>query len=272
MRILLLLFCSTLLLRSQAPAALPSPPRPIQRDLLRLPTRPGVVQPCLLLTESAAPRAVALLYMGGLGAVHLERRSSAEVLGPRGNFLLRSAEQLLSPELAVAIVDAPSDQASGMEDAFRSGDAHTTDQRLLVAALRQRLPGAKVFLVGTSRGTISAAYLAQALGSAIDGVALTSTVFRASKRGPGLSLFHFESLRVPLLLVHHAEDGCPVCPFREALELAGQAPLITVRGSIEPESGPCDPLSNHGYFGREAAVAQALRHWILGEPFPREIP
>ena len=268
--LLLLLFCSALALQAQAPA--PTAPRPIQRELLRVPTRPGVVQPCLMLTESAAPRAVALLYMGGLGAVHLERRSVAEVLGPKGNFLLRSAEQILSPELAVAIVDAPSDQASGMEDTFRMSDAHASDQRLLVAALRQRLPGAKVMLVGTSRGTISAAYLAQALGPAIDGVVLTSTVFRASKRGLGLSLFHFEKLKVPLLLVHHAEDGCPVCPFKEAQDLKALGPLITVRGSIEPESGPCDPLSNHGYFGRETAVAQALRHWILGEPFPREIP
>jgi pimeloyl-ACP methyl ester carboxylesterase len=210
--------------------------------------------------------------MGGLGAVHLERRSAAEVLGPKGNFLLRSAEQLLSPDLAVAIVDAPSDQASGMEDSFRLGNEHATDQGMLVAALRRRLPGAKMFLVGTSRGTISAAYLAQALGPTIDGVALTSTVFRASKRGLGLSLFRFESIKTPLLLVHHAEDGCPVCPYKEAQALAVRSPLITVRGGIEPESGPCDPLSNHGYFGREAAVIQALRHWILGEPFPREIP
>ena len=38
------------------------------------------------------------------------------------------------------------------------------------------------------------------------------------------------------------------------------------------ESGPCDPLANHGYFGREATVVQAIRNWILGLPYEREIP
>ena len=127
-------------------------------------------------------------------------------------------------------------------------------------------------LVGTSRGTVSAAYVAQELGSAVDGVVLSSSVFRASGNNLGLSLFRFERLKTPLLLVHHAEDGCPSCPYGQARKLADKVPLITVRGSIEPESGPCDPLANHGFFGREAAVVQAIRNWILGLPFEREIP
>jgi hypothetical protein len=106
----------------------------------------------------------------------------------------------------------------------------------------------------------------------VDGVVLSSSVFLANKRQPGLSLFRFGDLKTPLLLVHHAEDGCPVCPYGRAEALADKATLITVRGGIAPESGPCDPLSNHGYFGREAQVATAIRAWILGQPFAREIP
>ena len=247
-------------------------PRPIQRELLRLPTRTGVIQPVLLLTESSAPKVVAIIFPGGPGIQNLLRRPVEAVLGPRGNFLVRSSETLLSPEVAVAIVDCPSDQTQGMEDTFRSSAAHASDIRTVIAALLTRFKGAKIYLVGTSRGTVSAAYVAEALGPEVDGVVLTSSVFRASRNGAGLEFFRFDRLKTPLLLVHHAEDDCPICPYGEARKLSARSPLITVRGSIEPESGPCDPLSNHGYFGREAAVVKAIRGWILGQPYEREIP
>jgi hypothetical protein len=247
-------------------------PRAIQRELLKIPTRPGVIQPALLLTESTTPKAVAILFPGGAGKQSLLRRPVEVVLGPRGNFLVRSAEQLLTPELAVLILDCPSDNAEGMNDAFRISDEHAADVRAVLAALRARFQGVKLHLVGTSRGTVSAAYVAQELGPAVDGVVMTSSVFRASGNNLGLSLFRFERLKTPLLLVHHAEDGCPFCPYGQALKLADKLPLITVRGSIEPESGPCDPLANHGFFGREAPVVQAIRNWILGMPYEREIP
>ena len=253
-------------------ASLGAAPREIQRELLKIPTRPGVLQPALLLTEGTTPKAVALLFPGGSGKQSLLRRPIEVVLGPRGNFLVRSAEQLLTPELAVLLLDCPSDNAEGMNDAFRISDEHAADVRAVLAALRTRFQGAKLHLVGTSRGTVSAAYVAQELGPAVDGVVLSSSVFRASGNNLGLSLFKFERLKTPLLLVHHAEDGCPVCPYGQALKLADKVPLITVRGSIEPESGPCDPLANHGYFGREATVVQAIRNWILGLPYEREIP
>jgi pimeloyl-ACP methyl ester carboxylesterase len=245
--------------------------RPIQRELLRVPTRKGVTQLCLLNTEGpTAPLAIALMLPGGQGVVDLGRRSMAEVFRREGTFLVRSADLFLTPELAVGILDAPSDQTTGMDDGFRASDRHAQDLAAVVALLRTRFPGVKVCLVGTSRGTVSAAYAGAAMGSGIDGLVLTSTVFQATKRNPGLSLFPFERLKAPVLFVHHAEDGCPACPYEAAVKAAKGA-LVTVRGGREPESGPCDPLSNHGYFGREAPVAQAIRAWILGRPFEAEV-
>jgi pimeloyl-ACP methyl ester carboxylesterase len=250
----------------------PSPSRTIQRELLQVATRKGVTQPCLWMAESPTPKAIAILFPGGNGAIGLGRKPLEAVLRPQGNFLIRSADQLLTSDLAVLIIDCPSDWNTGMEDAFRASDDHASDVKAVIASLRHRFKDVKVFLVGTSRGTVSAAYAAEALGADIDGLVLTSSAFNANKKNIGLSLFHFERLKVPLLLVHHAEDGCPVCPYSQAVRLAGKAALITVRGSIEPESGPCDPLSNHGYFGREAQVMKAIRGWILGQPFDRDIP
>jgi hypothetical protein len=37
------------------------------------------------------------------------------------------------------------------------------------------------------------------------------------------------------------------------------------------QSGPCDPQSPHGYFGRDAPVVQAMKNWMLGRAFVRDI-
>jgi hypothetical protein len=223
-----------------------------------------------LLLPAEAPRAVALLFPGGDGVLDLERLR-AHPPGERGNFLVRARALLRSPELAVAVLDAPSDRRGGMDDAFRAGAAHRADVTAIVADLRAHYPGARLVLVGTSRGTISAASLGAALGKAVDGVVLSSTVFLRGRAGPGLDGFDLTGIPTPTLLVHHAQDGCPVCPYARALSFSRHLPLITVHGGRPPDSGPCDALSAHGYYGREAETAAAIRAWILGQAFPAEV-
>jgi hypothetical protein len=53
--------------------------------------------------------------------------------------------------------------------------------------------------------------------------------------------------------------------------LSQSYPLISVSGGDPPQTGPCDPLAPHGYFGREASVVQAMKNWMLGREFAREI-
>lgn len=243
-----------------------------QRELLQVRTSRGVTLPCLLLFHAPAPKAVSVLFPGGVGFVGLERKPIDRVLDPRGNFLVREAPLLATEDLAVVLIDCPSDAAHGMDDDFRMGERHAADIRSLILLLRERFREARVVLVGTSRGTVSAAYVAERLGTEINGLVLSSPVFHANPQHPGLSRFRFGALKPPLLLVHHAEDGCPVCSYSMARRLAGQgAALITVHSGAEPESGPCDPLSNHGFFGRETEVTQAMRDWILGRPYARDL-
>jgi hypothetical protein len=254
--------------------AMPSrlPAETVEQVIL-LPTRPQVLLPYLLrVSLSGPPRAVAILFPGGEGVVGLPRDGSKPQLGSRGNFLVRTRDLLCDPEVAVAVVDAPSDQPGGMDDAFRSGRQHREDIAALLSDLQVRLPGARLFLVGTSRGTLSAAHLGLALGDKVQGVVLTSSVLSASrKQGPGLQGFDFEGIKAPILFVHHEQDGCPVCPYVSAEKQGRRFPLITVRGGLPPESGPCAPLSHHGFFGREGEVITAIRAWILGLPFATRI-
>jgi len=244
---------------------------PFAEDIVTLSTRGGVTQSYLLSSPGAGKaRAVAVLFPGGAGKVDLERETSRALLD-RGNFLVRSRRLFTGSGIVAAVMDAPSDQPRGMEDEFRLGDAHGDDTARVVADLKSRYPGLPVFLVGTSRGTISAASAGRRLGPGVNGVVLTATVFLASRRQPGLSGFDFSTIPVPLLFVHHVDDGCDYTPHSAAKRLADRHPVVSVSGGLPPQSKPCEAMSPHGFLGKEAETVDAIEKWMLKQPYPREI-
>ncbi len=193
---------------------------------------------CLYSRDDAREvKAAAILFAGSGGNVGLLQRG---VPKPGGNFLVRSRKLFLEQGVATAVIDVPSDVGS-MSDAFRSSARHARDVASVIADLKKRHAGVRVFLVGTSRGTVSAAHAGTALGAEVVGVALTSSVFKASRGGAGLSGFPYASIASPLLLVHHVEDACPVTPYWEAKALSNKYPLISVSGGDPARSDPCCP-------------------------------
>jgi len=244
---------------------------PSAEDIITLPTRGGVTQSYLLTVPvSGKAQIVAILFPGGAGKTDLERETTRKVLD-RGNFLVRTRQLFAGQAVAAAVMDAPSDQPAGMDDSFRLGDAHTQDIEKVIADLKKRFPGLPVFLVGTSRGTISAASAGRRLGKQIDGVVLTSTLFLANRRQQGLSGFDYSTIPSPLLFVHHVDDGCNVTPYSSAKRLSDRFPLLSVSGGLPPQSEPCEAMSAHGYLGKEPETVEAIAKWMLKQPYPREI-
>jgi pimeloyl-ACP methyl ester carboxylesterase len=212
------------------------------------------------------------MFPGGEGLLRLRIEGGAVKFSQGRNFLVRTRGLFRDAEVAVAVVDSPSDhQSLGMDDGFRSGRAHVEDVAAVVNDLKSRFPGAKIFLIGTSRGTLSAAYAGRALGEAVDGVILTSTVFYGGRGGFRLSGFGFSAIKAPLLFVHHVHDACRFCPYGDAERLGRTFPLISVSGGKPAESDPCEPLAAHGYFGKEAETVAAIKAWMLGRPFPKTV-
>lgn len=125
----------------------------VVEELLQLPSAGDARLPVLLSRDDArAPTAVAVLFNGGGGAVGLLQR----IPRPGANFLVRSRGLLAGRGVATAVIDVPTD-LNTMSDAYRMGRRHADDVRTVAGALKQRFPGLPVFLVGTSRGTVSAA-------------------------------------------------------------------------------------------------------------------
>jgi hypothetical protein len=243
------------------------------QEMVTLQTRPGVTQSFFIANMGQRkPEAIALLYVGGAGAIRL-RMEDGQVRFGQNNFLPRARREFIRNGVLPVILDAPSDRPMDIPDEFRIGDAHRADARAVVAEMRKRYPGLPVFLVGTSRGTVSAAHIARGLEGEVAGVVLTSSFFQSAGQRPQpmLAGFDWQSIKVPLLFVHHRDDGCPQTPYYMAERLARQFPLISVEGGKPPQSGPCEPFSPHGYLGREAETVDAIAAWMLGKPYAREI-
>jgi dienelactone hydrolase len=242
-------------------------------EVVTLPTRAGVTQSYMLVPpRGASPKVIALMFPGSFGQLHLPTDGTLPQWGRKGNFLVRARDLFRDNDVGVAILDAPSDhQREGLTDGVRLSSEHFTDVQAVVRDLRSRYPGAKIMLVGTSRGTLSAAYVGRAMGPAIDGVIETSSLFTGSGgRGGSSSLgnFDWDAIKVPLLFVHHENDACASCPYTWAKHLTERYPLITVRGGSPPESDPCEAMSAHGYIGKEAETVAAIKGWMLGRPYP----
>jgi len=221
------------------------------QERILLTSRQGVTE-AVDLTVTRPPAASVILFTGNNGVV----------AATRNNFLLRVAPDFARSGLTVAIVDVPSDHASGLNTEFRASAEHAADIAAVVALLKSRA-GVPVWLIGTSAGSISAANGAARIGPpGVTGAVLTSSPWLNGMAAAGL-----DRIRVPVLIVHNRDDACRASPFSQApamIELFRGAKLK----ELMPFSGgaslsdPCQARSPHGYYGIENQVVPAIVSWI----------
>lgn len=228
--------------------------------LVTIDTRPGV-RVGYWMMERPGAAATLLLLPGGDGAIGMRNGVPTSE-----NFLVRSRDRFASAGFNVAIVGKPSDR-SELDAGFRAGASHVEDLRIIVERLRKNL-GKPVWLVGTSRGTISAAAAAIALDPAsIAGVVLTSSVTHGT-RYPPVPALALAEIRVPVLVMHHRRDACRSCNPNEvglimdALKRAPRKKLILVDGGSGASGDPCEALHWHGYIGMEQEAVDTIADWI----------
>jgi dienelactone hydrolase len=240
----------------------------IAQRVIDVPTRPGVTQRLLVLA-APDPKATVLLFAGGHGGLQVSPSGSFK--WGAGNFLIRTRQLFADQGLMVVVVDAPSDrQSAPFLAGFRQRPEHAADIKAVIAWAREQAK-VPVWLVGTSRGTQSAAFVATELGRSEgpDGLVLTSTIVTDDKGRP-VPAMPVEKLRIPVLVVHHEQDGCRHCAFRDIPALMnklGDAPrkkLLSFSGG-EDRGDPCEAAGYHGFNGIEREVIAQTASWILAK-------
>jgi len=238
----------------------------VSQRIVDIPTRPGVTQRFLYLAPEN-PKAAVILFAGGHGGLDLSQDGGFG--WGSGNFLVRTRRQFAERGLSVAVVDAPSDRRRlALTGGFRQKPEHVADIKAVIAWLKQQ-NNVPVWLIGTSRGTQSAAFIATQLNvneGGPDGLVLTSTILSDPKERavPEMPL---EKIAIPVLVVHHEQDGCKHCSFSDISRLMKKLDkvpgkeLITFKGGVN-SGDPCEASAYHGFNGLENEVVGKIAEWI----------
>lgn len=251
-------------------AALAVPVAAGNEQLVTLETRAGVQQKFLLLKPDK-PIAAVILFPGGNGVAEFGGSASSPSVGRKlkNNFLVRTRESFAAAGLVTATVDAPSDHQGdrGMLGGFRASAEHCQDVDAVVRHLKTLAP-VPVWLVGTSRGTESAANCAIRLKEAVSGLVLTSTMTRANKNGTHVPAMDLAAIRVPVLVLANQDDGCEHTPASDAPDLVQKfinAPRKEVKvlsGGAPAKAKPCLAMTPHGFLGLEDQAVGAIVKFI----------
>jgi hypothetical protein len=243
----------------------------------RTTTRYALAYPPVAAAQGA--RVALVLLVGGGGHIRLDDQGCPRAL--KGNSLVRLIPNFHGAGFITALVDAPSDHPG--EDGlagFRVTVQHAEDLGKLIADVRTRT-NAAVWLVGSSRGSISAANAAARLSgpSAPDGLVLTSALMSGFTGGrkPWVADTVFdlalEAIRVPVLVVGHAEDKCIRSPpdlmvnITERTNSTREQVVVVSGGPGRP--GPpsvtaCEGRAPHGFVEQEAEIALGIARFIGG--------
>ncbi|MFM2058225.1 MAG: hypothetical protein RLY71_2610 [Pseudomonadota bacterium] len=206
-------------------------------------------------------RGVVALLPGGGGGLALGNDSEPQ----NQNFLIRSRERFYQAGYDVVSIGNPSDHHD-LAPTYRSSAEHVADLEAVVRYIRSRTP-LPIWLVGTSRGTTSAAAAAARFGNQqLAGLVLSSSV-SAGKQGGAVGDEDLASIKIPVLLVHHEKDGCKAAPLAGALNLlarftAAPARRLIIEGGGDASGSECGPLHYHGYEGIEARTVQDMTTWM----------
>ena len=261
MKYLLALWCFTVLIAFCQSALAQTP-----QKVVDIPTRPGVTQRFVYLAPEG-PKASVILFAGGHGGLQILTNGSFK--WGEGNFLVRTRQLFAQNALSVVVVDAPSDrQAASFLGGFRQKPEHVADIKAVIAWLKQQA-NVPVWLVGTSMGTLSAAFIATQAGpgeGGPDGLVLTSTIVSLDGGRP-VPAMPLQKIAIPVLVVHHENDGCKYCAYpqvRGMMEKLSSAPkkeLLTFKGG-ESRGDPCEAFAYHGFNGLEKEVVAGIAEWI----------
>ena len=225
------------------------------------------------LREAKAYKYGIALFPGSPGIMRLREENGQPRFELRGNFLVRSRRHWLDDETLVVVVDAPSDQWTAFRQEFRETPRYGADVAALLAETARRYGVEEWTFVGTSEGSVSAFHAARMNPALARRLILTSSLFRPTRNGPGLSWVSWEDLSAPLLWVDHEDDPCTYTSYREAQRFAekSRSPLVTVRGGEPGRGAACEAYSAHGYVGIEKETVAAMRSWIKTGATPRDV-
>jgi len=180
-----------------------------------------------------------------------------------GNFLIRARRFLVDENVASLIADCYSESGDECSSSYQASKQRQEDVDKLIAEVKSRNPSiTEVWLVGTSKGTISSSFMPihnpTGYAGAIHTASITDPYVRGSYRE--LGGFDYKKSTVQQFFVHHVNDPCALTTYPSARSIAEKynVPLIRVSGGSGFQGGACEAFTEHGFRGKEKEVMNAV--------------
>ncbi len=180
------------------------------------------------------------------------------------NFLIRARRHLADDEIATLVVDCPSEIGPVCTIEYQASKERERDVQKLIVESRKHLPTVqKVWLVGTSMGTVSSSFMPMHNMTGYEGAIHTASISEPYERNNlylDLLDFDYKKSRIPQFFIHHKEDACELTTYSGVKKIASKfdAPLVTVIGGSRFKGGECGALSQHGFRGSEKKVMRNI--------------
>jgi hypothetical protein len=208
----------------------------------------GDIAPYALTTTGIAnPRYVVILMPGGDGRLTPQASSDGQgvLFFSPDNFAIRIRGLIADDEFVTAETDSTV-SISSIERV-----------QAIIDDLHSRYPKAKIYVLSTSKGSISIHELSKTMDGKISGFINTSSLSSVNHE------LDTRGLKSRYLLVHHRYDGCKTTSYDGAVynhETYGTE-LITMEGGTTA-GNVCGPQAHHGYLGIESETVEKIKAWV----------
>jgi dienelactone hydrolase len=209
------------------------------------------------LIETAKPKAVVLLFIGGDGVLDLKPDGSTTKENP----LNRSAGLWKSYGINSVLVDSPYDLGDARRGNVRGKSEHLSRVESVVNYYRNKF-NVPVWIFGHSMGTVTAIQFAnQSERSA----AITGIIIAGTHIGENLN----SSFSKPVMAIHHQKEACPATPISASESIIkgrskdAKSELVMIDGG-ENVGRACMGLAYHGFNKVEDQMVSAAAKFILG--------
>ncbi|NIO09989.1 MAG: hypothetical protein GTO40_19090 [Deltaproteobacteria bacterium] len=166
-----------------------------------------------------------------------------------------------------------------MSNDYRTSSSQIKDIKKVIEWVSQKW-SKPIYLIGHSRGTASVVDIAAKVNDdRIRGIVLTGSMEsrRKSRRRINLRELRLKNIKLPVLFVHHKDDGCfdiaLVRKLRKRLKNSPKVDFIEVVGGNPPlDHSDCRGGQNpHSFHGQYREVIKAVTDWAEGKPVPKQI-
>lgn len=191
--------------------------------------------------------------------------SDGVMVGSRltGNFLIRARRHLADSDIALLTVDCHSDSGDYCSSGYQASKERQRDVQMLIDSVKQQNPSlTKVWMIGTSMGTISSSFMPLHQPNAYAGAIHTASITEPYARNSYSELadFDYRKSGIPQFFVHHRDDPCRLTTHEGAERIAKKFnfPLLTVYGGSGFQGNPCEAQTQHGFKGVERQTMLAI--------------